>query len=148
MKEAIFNREICAPSDFEEEEHLGVTGIVGQLVELLSCLIMRPTVAQAINEEIAPIVTGLSIYLFMTKDQEMLINLDNFEDEDDEVEMSSVRSCTLKLIRDLVELTGDNVIEACVDIANKYILNTGKDLLFTNQEEMREYIDSINYELR
>jgi len=29
MKEAIFNREICAPSDFEEEEHLGVTGIVG-----------------------------------------------------------------------------------------------------------------------
>jgi len=78
----------------------------------------------------------------------MLINLDNFEDEDDEVEMSSVRSCTLKLIRDLVELTGDNVIEACVDIANKYILNTGKDLLFTNQEEMREYIDSINYELR
>ena len=78
----------------------------------------------------------------------MLINLDNFEDEDDEVEMSSVRSCTLKLIRDLVELTGDNVIEACVDISNKYILNTGQDLLFTNQEEMREYIDSINYELR
>ena len=78
----------------------------------------------------------------------MLINLDTFEDEDDEVEISSVRSCTLKLIRDLVELTGDNVTEAVVDVANKYILNTGKELLFTNQQEMQEYIDMINYELR
>ena len=151
-EKVIFNREKlinCALEDIPE----GVEGLASQLLEFVSCVIIRPIRHDSLARELQNFVNALLWYMMLTAEQQTLWNNEpnQFIIEDDPEEgWRSARIAALKLVSDIIEIFGDTAVNAIMQAINKvlYDLQNGlANLLNCSYPEMQEIVKGINVQL-
>ncbi|OMJ73886.1 hypothetical protein SteCoe_27335 [Stentor coeruleus] len=152
VENTVFNRETIS-SDLLEDIPCGIEGLSAQLLELLSCVVIRPIKNESITKELQNFVGALLWYMLLTTDQQKLWKNEpnQFIAEDDIDEgWKSARLASLKLVSDIIEIHGDRAVDAILQTLSNVLtnLNTGTiNLLASNYPEMQEIVQSLNSQL-
>jgi len=148
--EVVHYKEHLVGDLWEEDVSAGVEGLVTQLLELVSCLVLRPGLGTALQEELVPLLNNLCWYLHLTKDQEQIYFSDpNQFIADEELEFyKSPRTASLKLFSDLIEIFGEVAVEGIVKVVENMLLNTSQPsknlLIYSSHSEMHPVLESLN----
>lgn len=77
------------------------------LIELLTSLVIRPSVREIVRMGILPLITTVSSYMICTKDLENQFNVDHnlfiYQKEDDVYKSRTIRNCCVDLVSKLIE---------------------------------------------
>lgn len=103
------------------EEIYGVEGMTFHLLELLCSLVQRPNVQSLVLQGLIPLVTTVTGYLLVQSDQEKAHRGDAtffiIEKGQEMLRVQSVRNQCLTLISSLIEVFGDDAVQAVLLIA-------------------------------
>ena len=152
VERVIFNKEIIV-SDNLEDIAVGVEGLASQLLELLSCVIIRPSRNESLVKELQNFVNSLLWYMMLTIDQQELWQNEpnQFIIEDDPEEgWRSARIAALKLVSDIIEIFEDSAVNAILQVISNVLheINSGVvNLLQSSYPEMQEIVKDINLQL-
>ena len=71
-EKAIFNKEEAVVNETSEDSACGVEGAASQLLELISCVVVRPSKNEGIIKELSFFVNSLLWYIMLTVEQQEL----------------------------------------------------------------------------
>lgn len=117
--------------DENDTEIGGVEGLVIQLLELITSLLIRPVMGNEVVNELKSLINTLTWYLPLTLDQEEMWTDDPNQfivDEDIEEYLKSPRLSCLKLISVLVDMFTDSTVEAIVRVVESMLSNISQGL--------------------
>ena len=146
---AVFNKE-NALNEVLEDSAGGYEGLAAQLLELVSCVVVRPVKNDALAKELVNFINVLMWYMLLTAEQQDLWRNEpnQFIIEDDAEEgWKSARMSTVKLISDVIEIWSDQGIAQILHVLESALtaLSRGQlNLLSSNFAEMKEVVVRTN----
>lgn len=151
-EKVVFNRENAINETLEDSAG-GFEGLAAQLLELVSCVVIRPIKNDSILKELANFINILLWYMMLSTDQQLLFKHEpnQFIVEDDAEEgWRSSRIAAVKLVSDIIEIWADQGIGQILNVLSSVLetLNSGKiNLLGSSFAEMKEVVSLSNADL-
>lgn len=152
IEKVIFNKE-NALNDSLEDSAGGFEGLAAQLLELVSCVVIRPIKNDSILKELSNFINILLWYMMLSVDQQLLFKNEpnQFIVEDDAEEgWKSSRIAAVKLVSDIIEIWADQGVNNILNVLSAVLenLNSGKiNLLDSSFLEMKEVVNMSNSQL-
>jgi hypothetical protein len=146
---AVFNKENALNESLEDSAG-GYEGLAGQLLELVSCVVVRPVKNDSLVKELGNFINVLMWFMLLTAEQQDLWKNEpnQFIVEDDAEEgWKSSRIAAVKLVSDVIEIWGDQGIAQILSVlesALQSISVSGINLLSSNYIEMKEVVSLTN----
>ena len=145
----VFNKE-SALNEILEDSAGGYEGLAAQLLELVSCVVVRPVKNELLAKELINFINVLMWYMLLTAEQQDLWKNEpnQFIIEDDAEEgWKSARLSAVKLVSDIIEIWSDQGIAQILHVlenALNSLSNGNLNLLDSNFAEMKEVVVRTN----
>lgn len=130
-----------------EDEETGITGMTMQLIELLTSLANKGSMRTLISSGIVPLVTSVTSYMILSKDQEtaQVTDPSQFVNANNEsIYEHSVRNYCLDFLSQMIENFDDEAVEACLCICERFLLLMQKQKL-PSVETNFDDVDVLSY---
>lgn len=145
----VFNKE-NALNEILEDSAGGFEGLAAQLLELVSCVVVRPVKNESLAKELVNFINVLMWYMLLTAEQQDLWKNEpnQFIIEDDAEEgWKSARLSAVKLVSDIIEIWSDQGIAQILHVLEhtlNSLSNGNLNLLDSNFVEMKEVVIRTN----
>lgn len=152
VERVVFNKDLVVNLTLEDNT-TGVEGLSSQLLELISCVVIRPGRNETLVKELPNFISSLLWYIMLTvEQQELWKNEPNqFIVEDDPEEgWRSARITAIKLVSDVIEIFGDTAVNVILQVISNTLhhLSSGiVNLLASTYAEMQDLCQITNGQL-